>query len=180
MVTDEDHDLGPADAQGFQVPRLLRAAEVLCADGRVLHGRVFLPATAESHPGAMRAEEWMNDAAPFFPFLPDGEGRPVILNKLQILVVTVAAAADRDDAMDAVGVRMRRVHVECGSWHLDGEVLVDMPVNHSRMLDVLNRPGAFLNVREGERHHLVRKSRITRVSEPPAGAPRPRPSLPAR
>ena len=176
MTTGEGHDLGSTDITGFQVPRLLRAAEVLCADGRVLRGRVFLPAAAESHPGAMRAEEWMNDAAAaFFPFLPDGEGRPVILNKQQVLVVTVAASVDRDEAMDAVGAKVRRVRIECGSLRLDGDVLVDMPVNHSRILDVLNCPGAFLNVREGDRHHLIRKSAITRVSEPLGGSPGPRP-----
>lgn len=175
MTMDEGHALESADGHAFQVPRLLRAAEVLCADGRVLHGRVFLPATAESHPGAMRAEEWMNDVASFVPFLPDGEGRPVILNKQQITVVTVAASADRDEAMDQAGAPMRRVRVECGGLRLEGDVLVDMPANHSRILDLLNRPGAFLNVREGERHHLVCKSRITRVSEPAADASRPRP-----
>lgn len=175
MTMGEGHELESEDGNVFHVPRLLRAAEILCADGRVLHGRVFLPATADSHPGAMRAEEWMNDPTPFFPFLPDGEGRPVILNKQQVVVATVAAAADRDDTMDAVGARVRRVHVECGSLRLDGEILVDMPVNHSRILDILNRPGAFLNVREGERHHLVRKSGITRVSEPASGSPGPRP-----
>jgi len=52
---------------------------------------------------------------------------------------------------------------------------VDMPANHSRILDLLNRPGAFLNVREGERHHLVCKARITRVSEPAAASSRPTP-----
>jgi len=46
-----------AESTEYQVPRLLRAAEVLCADGRVLRGRVFLPAAAESHAGAMRADE---------------------------------------------------------------------------------------------------------------------------
>jgi hypothetical protein len=150
---------------GFQVPRLLRAAEVLCADGRVLRGRVFLPATAASHPGAMRAEEWMNDPLPFFPFLPDGEGSPVILNKEQLVVVTVSAAADHDETQEAVGAPMRHVSVECGALRLLGDVLLDLPVNHSRVLDLLNRPGAFLNVRDGERHHLVAKDRITRVME---------------
>jgi hypothetical protein len=88
MTTGDGPEYAATDAHGFQVPRLLRAAEVLCADGRVVRGRVFLPAAAESHPGAMRAEEWMNDAASFVPFLPDGEGRPVILNKKQVAVVT--------------------------------------------------------------------------------------------
>lgn len=165
MTDGEAQALGSGENHSFQVPRLLRAAEALCADGRVLRGRVFLPATAEGHPGAMRAEEWMNDAAAFFPFLPDGEGRPVILNKAQVVVVTVAASADSDDASDQVGAPLRRVSVECGAVRLEGDVLVDMPPNQSRLLDLLNRPGAFLNVRDGERHHLVRKSSITRVRE---------------
>lgn len=175
MTTGDGAEFAATDAHGFRVPRLLRAAEVLCADGRVLRGRVFLPAAAESHPGAMRAEEWMNDSAVFLPFLPDGEGRPVILNKQQITVVTVAASADHDEAMDETGAPVRRVRVECGALRLEGDVLVDMPANHSRILDLLNRPGAFLNVRDGERHHLVSKSRITRVSEPAPDAPRPKP-----
>jgi hypothetical protein len=167
MATDDTH-FGPQGAPGFQIPRLLRAAEVLVADGRVLRGRVFLPATAASHAGAMRAEEWMNDPQAFFPFLPDGEGSPVILNKDQIVVVTVAASADRDETLADVGAPVRRVSVECGALRLSGDVLVDMPANHSRLLDLLNRTGAFLNVRDGERHHLVAKARITRVSEAPA------------
>jgi hypothetical protein len=166
----EDDGSEARDTGGFHVPRLLRAAEVLCADGRVLRGRVFLPAAAEAHAGAMRAEEWMNEPAPFVPFLPDGEGRPVILNKLQVLVVTVPASADRDDTVDELRPPLRRVTVECGALRLEGEVLVDMPANQSRLLDLLNRPGAFLNVRDGDRHHLVRKSRITRVSELGSGA----------
>jgi hypothetical protein len=167
MTTDDTRG-GPDGSHGFQIPRLLRAAEVLCADGRVMRGRVFLPATAASHPGAMRAEEWMNDPQPFFPFLPDGEGSPVILNKEQLVVVTVAASTDRDETLEDVGVPVRRVSVECGALRLTGDVLVDMPMNHSRLLDLLNRSGAFLNVRDGERHHLVAKARITRVSESPA------------
>ena len=45
---------------------------------------------------------------------------------------------------------MRRVRVECGALRLEGDVLIDMPANHSRVLDLLNRPGDFLNVREGD------------------------------
>jgi hypothetical protein len=114
----------------------------------------------------------MNDPAAFFPFLPDGEGRPVILNKAQVAVVTMAASADHDEATD-LALPVRPVRVECGALWLEGEVVVDAPVSQSRVLDLLNRPGAFLNVREGGRHHLVRKAGITRVSEPTAARPQP-------
>jgi hypothetical protein len=168
MTTIETEDLGEKKApKDFQVPRLLRHAEVLGTDGRLLRGRVFLPAAAQSHAGAMRAEEWMNDPAAFFPFLPDGEGTPVILNKDRLVVVTVQASADQDQTLDQVATPMRRVAVDCGAVRLEGEVVIDMPANHSRVLDVLNRPGAFLALRSGDVHHLVRKSRITRVREVP-------------
>jgi hypothetical protein len=153
------------EGQDFRVPRVLRAAEVLCADGGRIRGRMFLPATAQSHAGAMRAEEWMNDEADFFPFLPDGEGSPVILNKRELVVLTVAASADRDDTLESVPAPIRRVVIDCGGVRLQGEVVIDMPANHSRILDLLNRPGAFLTLRDGDHHHLVRKSRITRVTE---------------
>jgi hypothetical protein len=44
-------------------------------------------------------------------------------------------------------------------------MVVTMPEGHSRVLDYLNRPQRFLTLREGERHHLIQKERITRVLE---------------
>lgn len=169
MATDDSH-AGPVGAPGFQIPRLLRAAEVLVADGRVLRGRVFLPATAASHAGAMRAEEWMNEPQPFFPFLPDGEGRPVILNKDQLVLLTVPGAGAADDPRADSAAPRRHVLVECGPLQVSGEVIIDMPADHLRVLDLLNRPGRFLEVREGERRHFVRKARVTRVTERPSPA----------
>ena len=46
---------------------------------------------------------------------------------------------------------------------LTGMLVIDMPEHHSRVLDHVNRLEAFLTVWEGERHHLVNKSRITRI-----------------
>ncbi len=162
-------EVATVDAKAYQIPRLLRATELVCADGRVLRGRVFLPATAEAHAGAMRVEEWLEDPALFFPFLPDGEGQPVLLNKEQLLMLTIPRASEEEGG--PATARRRRVHVECGALRVDGEVVIDMPASQSRMLDLLNRPGAFLAVQDGGRCHLVRKSWITRVSEPSGTAP---------
>jgi hypothetical protein len=159
------HDFGAPEAHGYQVPRLLRTADVLFADGRRTRGRVFLPATAEAHAGPMRVDEWLEEAASFFPFLPDGEGRPVILNKEQLVALTVPGGGDLDDLQADSLLPRQLVEVECGAQRLTGEVVIDMPADHLRMLDLLNRPGSFLAVREGERRHFVRKSRITRLSE---------------
>jgi hypothetical protein len=149
----------------LRVPTVALNAEVLCGDDRTFLGRIFVPAAASGHSGAMRPEEWMNEASDFFPFLPDDATEPVILNRREILIISVPAAADADQVLEEASNPRRRVTIECGGRRLEGHIVIDMPQNQLRVLDYLNRPGLFLTLRDGERHHLIRKRRITRVVE---------------
>jgi hypothetical protein len=149
----------------LRVPTIALAAEVLDADGRTISGRIFVPAAAHTHDGAMRAEEWMNEPGEFFPFLPDDSAEPVLLNRHEILVLTVPAHADAGGVLEGAPLPERKVVIECGGRRLGGTLLIDMPEEQSRVLDYLNRPGRFVTLRDGTRHHLVQKNRITRVKE---------------
>ena len=148
----------------LRVPTMALSAELVCADGRGFTGRIFVPVTASRHSGPMRAEEWINERAPFFPFLPDQAAAPVILNKDEIVVLSVAAEADPhlpDDPASPV----RRVIIECGGRTLEGIVALELPADHLRVLDILNGPESFVTLQEGGRHHFVHKKSITRVLE---------------
>lgn len=149
----------------LRVPTIALSADVLCADGRNFLGRIFIPATASRHTGPMRAEEWMSEPAAFFPFLPDGSKEPVLLNRREILVISVPASADQVAEEDEADLPHKRVVIEAESSRLEGIVVIDMPTNRRRVLDYLNSPTAFLTLRDGERHHLIQKERITRVIE---------------
>jgi hypothetical protein len=149
----------------LRVPTVALAAEIYAADGRVFRGRIFVPAAAPRHEGAERAVEWINEGGPFFPFLPDEASTAVILNKHEVLAVTVAAEADIGDVTDETLPDVRRVVVECGDRRFEGNVVVDMPEHHRRVLDFLNRAEPFLVLRDADRHHLVQKARIARVLE---------------
>jgi len=155
----------------LKVPTVALPAEILGTDGRRFVGRIFVPATASRHTGSMRAEEWMDDPASFFPFLADGTSSPVILNKRHVLVLSVPFDAERDGPgreEDEAGTR-RRVRVGCDDREFEGSIHIDMPENQSRVLDYLNRPGRFIGVWDGQRHLLVQRDRITRVQENPEG-----------
>jgi hypothetical protein len=158
-------DMSDDESGELRVPTLALDAEALCADGRRFRGRVFLPPNAQAHDGPMRAEEWMNEHAAFFPFLPEGEARPVLMNKRELLVLTVPAEADEGEIPEGTESPTRRVAVEAERERLEGEIVIDMPHNQARVLDYVNRPGAFLTLRDGKRHHLVQKERITRIVE---------------
>jgi len=149
----------------LRVPTVTLEAEILCADGRSFAGRIFLPAAASRRLGLLPTDEWMNDARPFFPFLPAEASTAVLLNKSEVVVLTVAEAGGEDE--EAAGAPLvRRVQVECRERVVEGTVVIDMPSNQRRMQDYLNRPEPFLIVHDGDRRHLVRKTRITRVVEP--------------
>lgn len=150
----------------LRVPTIALPAEVLTVDGRTATGRIFVPASAHNHDGPMRAEEWMNEAADFFPFLADDAEAPVLLNRHEVQVLTVPAHADAGDVIEGGGgVLQPEVVIDCRGRLLTGTIVIDMPEEHRRLLDVLNRPGRFLTLRDGARHHLVQKNRITRVQE---------------
>jgi hypothetical protein len=150
----------------FRVPTNALPTEILAIDGQTLVGRIFIPASASRHSGAMRAGEWLDEPADFFPFLSDGASTPVILNKRQVLVVTVAAAAEGGDhdEEDEAGTK-RRVRVRCGERELEGAVLIEMPAGQSRVLDYLNRPSRFLGLFDGQRHLFIQMAHITSVLE---------------
>jgi hypothetical protein len=149
----------------LRVPTVALPAEVVTVDGRTATGRIFVPASAHNHDGAMRAEEWMNEAGSFFPFLADDAEGPVLLNRHEVLVLTVPAHADAGGVLEGSGPHEAEVVVDCRGRRLSGTVVIDMPEEHRRVLDYLNRPGRFLTLRDGARHHLVQKDRITRVKE---------------
>jgi len=149
----------------LRVPTHATAAEVLCSDGRVFIGRIFVPEASSHHSGPMRTDEWFNEGTCFFAFLPDDAKSIVILNKEQVAVLTVPAALDPISIEQQVVAPQRRVVVELSSRRVEGHVLIEMPLGHRRVLDVLNFGDPFLIVRAEDRWHLVRKSLITRVVE---------------
>jgi tryptophan synthase alpha subunit len=88
------------------------------------------------------------------------------LNRSEVLFMSVGAGADGAEPPKATGFRRRRVVVHCGARKLSGILVIDLPAEHSRVLDYLNQRGIrFVTLRDGSRHHLVQKNRITRVEE---------------
>ena len=145
----------------LRVPTVAMVSGVTCLDGRTFHGRIFVPASSSTHEGPMRAQEWMNGGGQFFPFLPDDAKAPIILNKKEVLMLSIESDPGQEQG-EPVDVD-RQVLVECGSRRLTGHLHIDMPPHHQRVLDYLNRPEAFLPLHDGNRLHLVQKHNITRV-----------------
>jgi hypothetical protein len=149
----------------LRVPTQATTAEVRCDDGRMLVGRIFIPAAASHHTGAARPDEWLNEGPPFFAFLADESKKVVLLNKQQVAVLTIAPELDLEEEETVEDLVVKLVAVDVGDRRIQGRIVIDMPENNRRVLDELNRPAAFLTIRGEGRWHLVRKGLITRVVE---------------
>jgi hypothetical protein len=154
----------------LRIPTLTLAADVVFADGRQCAGRLFVPAAAPRHAGPTRASEWLNEPAEFFAFLPNDSADPVMVNKGEVLFVSVPAEANDAGSLDDVETPRPAVEVECAGRRFEGHLAIDMPAGQTRVLDYLNRAERFLTLRNGTRHFLFRKSGITQVFDRSGGA----------
>jgi hypothetical protein len=146
----------------LRVPTVTLTADVVFTDGREYPGRLFVPASAPRHAGPARAAEWLNEPAEFFAFLPDESADPIMINKGEVLFVSVPSEANGVGPTDD-DTPKPAVEVECAGRRFEGHLAIDMPAGQTRVLDYLNRAERFLTLRNGQRHYLLRKSGITRV-----------------
>lgn len=154
-----------------RVPTTRQPVTITCTDGRAFDGHIFMPSQSSRHLGPMRAGEWSDTIATFFPFLACDAACSTILNVAAVVAFTVPVdgAEAQADAYDAalVDAPMARVVVDASGTTFEGQVIIDMPPGHQRVADWLNAPGPFITVRARGHHHLIHKRHITRVVEMP-------------
>jgi len=149
----------------LRVPTTSLPVEILCADGRAMLGDIFLPAQSSLQAGPMRPEEWTESAQVFFPFRSLEARSLTILNRTEVVSLTVPSASNASADAPCADVPVVRVAVDAGGTTFEGDVLVDMPPGHQRVADWLNAPATFITVRAGSAHHLIQKRHVTRVVE---------------
>lgn len=149
--------------EDLRVPTVSMTAEVTLDDGKILTGRVFLPAMASRHPGQPRPDEWINQPSGFFPFLIDGEENALILNKATVAALSFSAtpelSVDRNMGFTAA------VEVTWAGGQVEGLLLIDMPAERTRVLDYLNHTGQFIPLWTSQTYYLIRRDCITGIVE---------------
>lgn len=148
----------------LRVPTVGVDVEILYADEMQLLGRIFLPSLAHRHDGPTRADEWINDEVPFFPFVEPTREGAVLLNKDRVVVLTVPIEAMGPER-PLEHVRVTRVRMECVNRSYEGTLQIDMPEGKTRVLDYMNRDVRFIALFEEDKCHLIRRIFIDRVIE---------------
>jgi hypothetical protein len=150
----------------FKVPTVEVEAAVLGHDGIEVRGVIFTPAFSAVHHGPMGTAEWINGPTQFFPFRRPEDEQAILLNKRQVLSLSVANHEGGEEQDESAGLPSRQVVVEVGSRRFEGRVVIDMPVNQQRILDYINRSEAFLQLHGDDgRDYYIPKEVISRITQ---------------
>ncbi len=149
----------------FRVPTICLAVDIRCVDGCSVVGDIFLPARSSLKPGPMRLEEWSDTVPTFFPVRSRDTHTTTLMNRDAVVALTVPAAANEDADKGLSGSLVFRVAVDAGGERFEGDIMIDMPPQYSRVADWLNAPCGFITLRTGGVHHLIQKRHVARVVE---------------
>jgi hypothetical protein len=149
----------------LRIPVMSKEVIVEFPDGVQTAGFVFIPTASPDHDGVMRLVEWLNGADRFFPFKVRGGDDSAIVNKDNILSLTAYHDRDSGDYDETDDSHKCGVCVETQLRSFCGQMIVDMPSNKLRALDVLNSAVPFIFLLDSGKEVHINKRFIVKVME---------------
>ena len=153
----------------FRIPKDPLQVGIRMAGGSQLNGKLFLDFALDDITLHDRIAGFLASDQMFFPFVPDGEHKPVFLNK-NILVVLDADMEEGflEGVLSMVLVKKDSVLVSMTDGaEIKGELLSEVPEDQIRLSDRLNSSGRFIKVMSGTRLRCLNTDYIVRVEEVP-------------
>ncbi len=153
----------------FRVPQREIAVRVMMADGDILDGILYVPATGHGG-GPGRLGERLNDEGEsFIPLAQDREA--FLVNKTRIMLVELPAGEEELEFHEADSGK--ECHVEVwmkGDLRLTGRLKYTMPVEKERILDYLNAAPMFIPMLRNGRVVLVNGRYLVRIKDLASGS----------
>jgi len=150
----------PSLAGAFALPTTTVAARVLLTQGDARSGHIFVMERVPQHDGAETVLEMLNREEGFFAFKPDraeGQADLLLVSKSHTVSLAVDRQAPIRDPARLSAAKMAGLElVLAGGQELAGWASIELPPQHSRLLDYLNSArAAFFTVwTHAATHHI--------------------------
>ena len=131
--------------------------------GECLEGSIFIEPSVYRHLGREEPSDVFNNPEPFFPLIP-ADGEPVLVAKSHVIEACPLTPTE-DDLERRRAARTAGVELTLSDGTLRaGMVLLEMPSDRPRVLDLLNSSGdRFLRLFIGDSISLINVAAIERV-----------------
>jgi hypothetical protein len=150
-------------SNGFSIPRVAVPATVLLTAGGRREGEIYVMERVPQHAGPETALDMLNRPEGFFPFRPKDDGAAILfVAKARTVTLTIPRAATAEDPARVSAARTGRLAVTLADGsHLSGWVTIELPEQHSRLLDYLNAASEpFFAVSTADDIHLINRAHV--------------------
>lgn len=139
------------------------SADVLFADGGVLHGDLHLQPASAYHLGAETPLDMLNRPDAFFPVtLPDG-GVALVAKSQTAVVVCKRVGESADTERQFIAKTVPLVVRMAGGAEYSGTAVHEMPPTHARPLDFLNEPSRFFSITDEDTTWHINRALVQHV-----------------
>jgi hypothetical protein len=148
---------------GFSIPRVAVPALLRLTGGEPLDGEIYVMERVPQHEGPETALDMLNRADGFFPFRPHAASATVLLVAKARTVTLTVAPPPADAARLSAAKRVSLVLTLADGSELSGSATLELPEQHSRILDYLNAGEPFFVIVTADQMHIVNRAHVLYV-----------------
>lgn len=147
---------------GFALPRVSVPASLLLTEGEPRLGEIYVMERVPQHTGPETPLEMLNRADGFFPFRAAGAAQVLLVTKARTISLTVPRNVTGEDPARLSAAKVVALTVTLpGHTDITGWATLELPENHSRLLDYLNAsPDPFFAVTTADEVHFVNRAHV--------------------
>ncbi len=146
----------------FRIPK--KVAPVICytISDETIAGEIFLDVLGKCAP--KHIQEFFDNEALFFPIRTAQAERPLLLSK-ETVVLVEAVSAFPPETILSLSDRKKAILDVKSLGSIECEILIDSPVERSRVLDALNHSKQFVPVLWKDKFSLLNIHQILKIAE---------------
>ena len=151
----------------FRIPKI--SVPIICQtiSQEQIAGEIFIDRLGSSEYASHQITDFFNDQAPFFPLRTSMGARPILLQKTFVVQVEIPGMMNKflDETASSLAVKKEAVIYRQGLGAVTATVMIDMPEDHSRLLDLLNLGAIFFPAIIDGSFQLVNSRLIFKIEE---------------
>ena len=150
----------------FRIPKISAPINCLMMSGEKISGEIFVDDLGSHEYTAQQLIDFFNDEPPYFPIRTSIGSKPILIQKSWVAQIEIIGMIKRFQEQAAPLVSQKRAILHRPPLApVEATIILDMPEDHSRLLDLLNLLLTFIPAIVEGTYCLVNARQIFKIEE---------------
>jgi hypothetical protein len=150
----------------FRIPKISVPINCLMMSDETISGEIFVDDLGSHEYTSQQLIDFFNDDPPYFPIRTSIGSKPILIQKCWVAQIEIIGMIKRFQEQSAPLISKKRAVLHRPPLAaVEATIILDMPEDHSRLLDLLNLPLTFVPAIVNEHYCLVNARQIFKIEE---------------